>query len=241
MDVGAGRGAWLSIWKKHGVSVLGIDGSYVNTEALLVHDDEFEARDLATGFSLARRFDLATSFEVAEHLPPSASERFVRNLLDSSDLVAFSAAVVGQGGEHHVNERPLQFWRELFQAHGYVCYDCIRPPVSGNQTVVPWYRNNVLLYANKDGAARLSPQAKEGRVSSSTIHDGGDIGWRLRKAIVRLLPRSRGNFHCPSQQFQTPLNLNWSSALGSSVWMRSPAIHGDGGRTPSVRADEPIP
>jgi hypothetical protein len=65
---------------------------------------------------MGRRFDLVQSLEVGEHLPLSAAETLVDSLTTASDRVLFSAAVKGQGGEFHVNEQPLAFWQELFEA-----------------------------------------------------------------------------------------------------------------------------
>lgn len=192
VDVGCGRGAWLKVWKDQGVAdVLGIDGDYVNRATLLVADGEFRAVDLSARFTAGRRFDIATSFEVAEHLPPAASEGLVDSMVGLSDVIAFSAAVVGQGGENHINERPLEFWRRLFEQRGYTCFDVVRPQVRGNQAVMPWYRNNILLYANGEGQRRLSQEALRTRVSAGTaLAREGGLAWLARRTLVRVLPRS---------------------------------------------------
>ena len=39
----------------------------------------------------------------------------------------FSAAVPGQGGENHVNEQPLAYWRAIFREHGYSAVDYSAP------------------------------------------------------------------------------------------------------------------
>lgn len=42
IDIGCGQGAWLSVWKKLGASrVRGVDGDYVDRNALLIAPDEF--------------------------------------------------------------------------------------------------------------------------------------------------------------------------------------------------------
>ena len=80
---------------------------------------------------------LVQSLEVAEHLPASAAEQFVDNLVAHSAVVLFSAATLGQGGEHHVNERPYSYWRDLFSDRGYLMFDLIRPFVIENDAVEP--------------------------------------------------------------------------------------------------------
>ncbi|MER9338764.1 class I SAM-dependent methyltransferase [Mesorhizobium sp. M0293] len=191
LDVGCARGVWLAVWKKYGCTdMLGVDGDYVNRETLAIDPDKFVARNLALGLDLHRKFDLVTSFEVAEHLSPDTSEQFIKSLTAHGDIVAFSAAVVNQGGEDHINERPLQFWRELFSEQGFDCFDPIRSLVSDNHQIEPWYRNNILVYANRAGEGRLAPLALEGRVDrASELLDGGSAQWRLRKRIVGWTPR----------------------------------------------------
>jgi len=137
-DFGAGQGAWLSVWRRLGVSdITALDGSYVEQDALLVPREAFVPADLCRPVRLGRTFDLVQSLEVAEHLPAAAAEQFVDNLVAHSRTVLFSAAAQGQGGEHHVNERPYSYWRELFNDRGYLMFDLIRPFLPDHCAVEP--------------------------------------------------------------------------------------------------------
>ena len=62
-------------------------------------------RDLAQPLQIDRRFDLALSLEVAEHLPPECGSEFVQTLTDLSSVILFSAAIPFQGGTDHLNEQ----------------------------------------------------------------------------------------------------------------------------------------
>jgi hypothetical protein len=64
------------------------------------------------------RFDLAYSFEVAEHLPPALGDRLVEFLAASGNEILFTAAPPGQGGTGHINEQPPEYWQERFERHG---------------------------------------------------------------------------------------------------------------------------
>jgi hypothetical protein len=71
-------------------------------------------------FSAVPATHSTSSFEVAEHLPSRYARGFVRLLtLHQPQRVFFSAATPMQGGDGHINERPLLYWVELFEAHGY--------------------------------------------------------------------------------------------------------------------------
>jgi SAM-dependent methyltransferase len=190
LDVGCGQGAWLSIWAKSGVGrVFGLDGEHVDTNHLLISLDQFMAADLRHGWCLDDRFDLVQCLEVAEHLPQSDAEALVRRLCNQGDVVFFSAAQPGQGGAGHVNEQFPSYWAELFSRQGFAPFDSIRPMLGGQKAVAPWYRFNALLFANSRGAERLSAPALRCKVANFAELDGvGDLGWRLRCAVLRYLP-----------------------------------------------------
>lgn len=64
------------------------------------------------------RFDLALCIEVLEHIPEEFTDQVIRNICAAGLTVIISAAVPGQGGEHHHNEQPHQYWIDKFTAHG---------------------------------------------------------------------------------------------------------------------------
>jgi SAM-dependent methyltransferase len=192
LDVGCGQGAWLSAWQELGVhDCVGIDGSYVRVDALLIPRQQFVGVDLATSWSLGRRFDLVQSLEVAEHLPTTSAEWFVDRICAHGDVVLFSAAQPGQGGENHINERKPSYWAGLFAERGYSAFDFVRPRVRENKEIAPWYRLNIVLYANHIGIARLSSNALAGRVDGlSKLDIAGGLPWTLRCLILRPFPTS---------------------------------------------------
>jgi SAM-dependent methyltransferase len=148
LDVGCGDGSWLSVFRKLGVDdILGIDGDYVTGDVLQIPPDRFRAVDLTKPFSLGRGFDLATSLEVAEHLPADCASVFVESLTRSAPLVLFSAAIPKQGGNHHINGQWPDKWAGLFRGHGYLPVDFIRKRVWQNDAVEWWYAQNTLLFA----------------------------------------------------------------------------------------------
>ena len=188
-DFGCGQGAWLSVWKAAGVAVVGVDGPYVDRRRLLIPAMAFRPSDLTAPLDLGRRFDLVQSLEVAEHLPLGSAETFVDTLTRHADAVLFSAAVPGQGGEHHVNEQPLAFWRARFAARGYRAVDLVRPAVRGEAAVQQWYRCNTVLYVNAAGAARLSPGARAAMVAEDqALRPYWPVVDRIRQSVVRTLP-----------------------------------------------------
>jgi SAM-dependent methyltransferase len=187
LDVGCGQGAWLAEWMSLGVvDVAGVDGAYVTTERLLIPQDKFRPHDLTTRLDLGRTFDLVQSLEVAEHIPSGVAATFVDSLIRHGDVIMFP----GQGGEFHINEQPLEYWRALFAKSGYRAFDAIRPSIAGNAAIEPWYRYNIVVYANAAGAARLSAAALAAEVPTHMpIPEVAPVSWRLRNKILAALPR----------------------------------------------------
>ncbi|CAD0183192.1 hypothetical protein RUESEDTHA_00055 [Ruegeria sp. THAF57] len=191
VDFGCGRGVWLSEWAAAGCQdVAGVDGDYVDRETLAIPKDCFFGKDLSQPVDLGRKFGLAQSLEVGEHLPHEASASLVQSLTTHSNLVLFSAAVPGQGGEFHINEQPLSFWQGLFAEQGYAAYDCLRPILFDDASIEPWYRYNSVLYANEAGAATLPAEVLATKVEPGALKEVGTFGWNLRKMIVRRLPQT---------------------------------------------------
>ncbi len=189
LDVGCGAGVWLSVWKSRGCEVMGLDGNYVAPGMLMIDPAEFMAHDLAGAFTLGRRFHLVQCLEVAEHLPASVAPLLVESLCRHADLVLFSAAPPGQGGEYHVNEQPYAYWRDLFLVRGFTMYDPLRARILHDAGVEPWYRYNTFLYVRTDGMQRVHAALESSRVPvAERPRDLSPWVYRLRKRLVALLP-----------------------------------------------------
>jgi SAM-dependent methyltransferase len=151
VDVGCGVGTWLRAFADSGIDdYLGVDGHYVDGDLLQIPRERFLTADLREPISTGRRFDLACSLEVAEHLPPERAESFVEQLTSLAPAVLFSAAVPGQTGPGHINEQWPEFWSALFERRGYSPVDAIRPAVWGREDIVYWYRQNIIVYMRND-------------------------------------------------------------------------------------------
>ncbi|MEL6359995.1 MAG: class I SAM-dependent methyltransferase [Pseudomonadota bacterium] len=153
LDVGCGSGAWLKTAQElfPETEVTGLDHPDVPQSQMYIDTDRFIGRDLSGSFDLEKKFDLAISLEVAEHIDPAQADQFIDNLTSHSDRVLFSAAVPRQGGSGHVNEQWPDYWAEKYQARGFRQYDIIRPMIWLDDGVASWYAQNTFLYV-KDGA-----------------------------------------------------------------------------------------
>jgi len=189
VDFGCGQGAWLNVWAQAGISVVGVDGPYIDARRLLIDAHAFHGADLAAPIDLGRQFDIVQSLEVAEHLPAAKSEQFVDTLTLHGACVLFSAAVPGQGGENHINERPLGYWRALFRERGYAAVDYLRPLICHDRNIARWYRCNMMLYVKEGLLAELPEPVRSCRVpETQPLADYWPLAYRLQHALVRRLP-----------------------------------------------------
>jgi SAM-dependent methyltransferase len=190
LDVGCGAGAWLAAHGELGVTdVMGVDGDYVDRTLLMVDAAKFQPQDITRRFDLGRRFDLVECLEVAEHVPTALSDVLVENIVRHGDQVLFSAGVPGQGGEDHINEQPMEFWRDRFARHGYQLFDFVRPKIVDDPQIEPWYRFNTMFFAHARVADRLPQAVRETRVpDGAPIADLAPLPFRLRKSVLRRLP-----------------------------------------------------
>jgi Methyltransferase domain len=149
VDVGCGVGAWLGAFAESGVKVLkGLDGDYIDRRRLCFDASSFTPVDLRTSIEIPGKYDLAVCLEVAEHLPARQAGGLVTALTQAAPVVLFSAALPGQEGANHVNEQWPEYWRQLFEAHGYRMLDPIRPRIREDKRVAWWYRQNIVLFVS---------------------------------------------------------------------------------------------
>ena len=193
IDIGCGTALWLSVFARNGVNrVVGIDGDYIDRNRLAIDPSSFIPGDLnqpLDGLKLGR-FDLAMSLEVGEHLLPSRADGLVDDLCALSDVVLYGAAIPGQEGEHHCNERWQSFWVTKFASRGYLAYDVLRPKIWGAPKVAYWYKQNTIFYV-KSGSPAHDRFAQRFAAPSSSMFDviHPDLFWQRihkRRGLGRL-------------------------------------------------------
>lgn len=161
VDFGCGTGAWLKTFKDFGVhTIVGYDGRWVKREDLLIDSTSFFEVNFDNFMPTSEKFDLVVSLEVGEHLHEKTADAFVELLTKSSDYVLFSAAIPFQGGTGHINEQWPEYWCEKFMKQGYEPIDCIRPIIWDNRDVSYWFKQNILLFVNKN-VELAHPKLKE--------------------------------------------------------------------------------
>lgn len=155
-DIGCAFGTFLKVFQDAGVNdILGVEGPWLDQSKLLVDKDRIIITDIEQKIDLGRRFDLALCLEVAEHINEKNAVSLVESLTACSDVIIFSAAVPYQGGQNHVNEQWVGYWRDLFEQNGFRMYDIMRPLIWEMKDIFWWYRQNMVVCINTSVSHRF--------------------------------------------------------------------------------------
>jgi SAM-dependent methyltransferase len=171
LDLGCGIGVWMeAALSKRGRQVVGIDLEAFDQSELVVPPAAIINAALDQRIDLHRQFDLVLCLETAEHIQADGAATLVSNCVRHSNAVLFSAAIPGQGGLHHVNERPPEYWQDLFDQAGYEVLDIIRPLIWRDTRIPAWYRQNMLLIVNRNAGAAFDRLRSESGKTPVPLH-----------------------------------------------------------------------
>jgi hypothetical protein len=151
IDFGCAIGAYLEPFYDSDVNIKGIEGNSDAFAYAVVPQEYLEKYDLRDQYKPERSYDLALCFELAEHLPEKYADNLVESLIMSSDIVVITAAPPGQGGTHHVNEQPPEYWHQKFESHGFE-YDSEAVQTLSNRIEVDeasWIQENLMVFRSK--------------------------------------------------------------------------------------------
>lgn len=186
LDIGCGVGTWLKAWQNisKDIKVLGIDGNtqseaflYIPKKQLLtkniIHLDFHEIQP--------QHFDLTECLEVAEHLPASEADNFIKTLTSFSDLILFSAAAPYQPGTFHVNNQEPAYWQAKFKQYGFECFDILRLKIWNDESICWWYRQNILIFARNSAKTSLIKKGYEPVKKASLLYHSELMKFYARK------------------------------------------------------------
>lgn len=153
IDVGCGTGAMLAEFVSRGLTGKGLEYSQDGLERCQSKGLDVSHFDLEAEIKPPeRRFDVALSMEVAEHLPEAVADPYINLLCSLSDRVVMTAAPPGQLGTDHVNLQPKSYWIAKMAARGMdYCPDlerCWRKEWL-EQGVVGFYWRNLMVFQRK--------------------------------------------------------------------------------------------
>jgi len=156
VDVGCGVGSWLAVFERSGVrEILGIEGDHLDKRHLTIDHDKVLIANLSAPVRLPRRYDLALCLEVGGFINADRVDHLVDTLTGAAPVVVFSAPIPFQD---NAAVQPTQqwpgFWAELFARRDFVPIDCIRREIWHLDDIAWWYRQNIVLYVQRERLQR---------------------------------------------------------------------------------------
>lgn len=201
IDFGCGTVALASEFVSRGITVESFDGystpdfsMYSNIQFTKVYLNNLTATQEFLN-QLNKKFDLAISIEVAEHLNPVVSSTFIHWMTSIADVVVISAAVPSQDGVGHINCRYRSDWYQLIKKHDFVISDTLRNHFTSNTRLGLWHKLNIVdyvkentFYANRINSDELSERliAAETFAASQCFHYVKHT--QLREWALRIQP-----------------------------------------------------
>lgn len=150
IDIGCRDGVFLEWAARCGAgALLAIDKFEQEIfDILKVPRENFYGMDLEKDEfpEIEHRCDMAICLEVAEHMSDAGARRMIEWLCKNSKRILFSAALPGQGGEGHINERWLSYWISVFAEHGWYPDGTIRSVLWKEVKIQPYYRQNIMMF-----------------------------------------------------------------------------------------------
>lgn len=156
VDVGCGTGPFASEFLNLGVSdIAGYEGDWMKNIPTLLPKKLYIYEDLTKPLTLTRKYDLCLCLEVAEHLEEFNARTLIETLTRLSAVIAFSAAIPLQGGNHHVNEQWPSYWGKLFAEKNYFLDWDPRLSIWENSEIEGCYRQNLLIFSSNAEKSEL--------------------------------------------------------------------------------------
>lgn len=150
VDFGCGVASYLHFFSKLGVEVRGYDKSKEALKHSLVNQGVVIKHDLRKPLQLTCKYDLAICFEVLEHISRKYEDQVLNTLCSFSDIICLSAAIPGQGGMEHINERPHEYWIRKMRERNFHFERSetlsLRAMLESEIKEMPWIKQNLMVF-----------------------------------------------------------------------------------------------
>jgi len=151
VDIGCGTGVNLSWFNSMNVDSLGIEG-----DQYAIDNSKIKNLLVQHDFSIGPyvpniKFDLCISTEFVEHVE-SIYEKNWLTVVDCCKYFLMCHAVPGQGGHHHVNEQPSEYWIEKLESRNFKYLSGLSTKFRNSIKRYPtkWGRNTLIFFENNN-------------------------------------------------------------------------------------------
>jgi SAM-dependent methyltransferase len=141
-DIGCGNGSYTRRFLNAGFYCDGFDGSPLTEELTnaICRTMDFSAKQEIG------QYGLVLSLEVGEHIPKEYEQVFLDNLVRAaSETIILSWAVVGQGGDGHVNCQDNDYIIQQMNDRGF-SFDPVTTEYLRDKAKISWFKNTILTF-----------------------------------------------------------------------------------------------
>lgn len=144
VDFGCGIGDYVRDIKESGIHCEGYDG---NPNTGILTKGLCGVLELSEPFYLENKFDCVLSFEVGEHIPKQYEQTFLNNICNhTKDLIILSWAIIGQGGDGHINCQNNEYIINQIESRGFFYQEQTSLMLRNSATTVEWFKNTILAF-----------------------------------------------------------------------------------------------
>jgi cyclopropane fatty-acyl-phospholipid synthase-like methyltransferase len=141
-DLGCGHGMYTKHINDNDIQCSGYDGNPFTRE---LTGNLCDVLDLSKTFILPKK-EYVLSLEVGEHIPKEYEENFINNLHQHNERgIILSWAVVGQGGDGHINCQNNEYIREKFFDLGYKS-DLLEEMYLREKSQFDWFKKTIMVF-----------------------------------------------------------------------------------------------
>ena len=146
VDFGCGVGDYTKKLISNGLECEAYDG---NPNTVLLTEGIGKVLDFTFLFNLEKKFDCVLTLEVGEHIPKEYEKIFLDNVcIHAKNFIIMSWAVIGQGGDGHVNCQNNDYIINEIQNRGFD-YDIENSKILRNSSTAPWFADTIMVFKNK--------------------------------------------------------------------------------------------
>ncbi|OBU03855.1 class I SAM-dependent methyltransferase [Morganella psychrotolerans] len=147
LDIGSGLGFAADYFHRAGMQTLAVEGLVSNVDNSLYPALKVDL----THSSVHCRVDLVHCQEVVEHI----DEMYLDHLLNSfacGRVLVMTHAFPGQGGHHHVNEQPPEYWIEQLKRYNFelLSEDTRRIRIMAEKEGAIYMANSGMVFINRN-------------------------------------------------------------------------------------------
>jgi 2-polyprenyl-3-methyl-5-hydroxy-6-metoxy-1,4-benzoquinol methylase len=143
LDLGCGMGDYARSFVNEGFECDAYDG---NPNTVSLTRGLGKVLDFSEDFDLEKTYDCVLTLEVGEHIPKEFEQTFLNNVTKhSKDKIILSWAVIGQGGDGHVNCQNNDYIIEQMKNRGFDI-DMVSSNLLRTYATAPWFKNTIMVF-----------------------------------------------------------------------------------------------